>query len=167
MPNRPSSRTADEAATSTQAIESFRGEYRFLSNFYPAEVVFEGITFPTCEHAYQAAKTLDSGERRSIAALATPSEAKRAGRELSLRADWDRVKLLVMEECVRDKFTRNPALRDRLLATGKARLIEGNVWGDTFWGVCDGRGENHLGCILMKVRAELSAASKPGRFERP
>lgn len=136
-------------------ITSFSGEHRFLSNFWPADVTFEGVRFPSAEHAYQAAKTVDVSERARIAALATPSDAKRAGRALICRADWDRVKLDVMERCVRDKFLNNAGLGARLLATGEAELIEGNDWGDEYWGVCNGRGANHLGKILMKVRAEL------------
>jgi ribA/ribD-fused uncharacterized protein len=146
------------ATTKPAAIDSFQGEYRFLSNFYPAETVFEGITYPTSEHAYQAAKSLDPAERQKIAALPTPAEAKRAGRALpKLRDDWEQAKFDVMERCVRDKFTRHADLRDKLLATGDAELIEGNTWGDRIWGVYEGQGENHLGRILMKVRAELRA----------
>ncbi len=136
-------------------IASFSGEYRYLSNFWPAEVTFEGHRYPSVEHAYQAAKTLDAEARARIAALPTPSEAKRAGRALTYRADWDRVKLDVMERCVRDKFINHAVLGAKLLATGEAELVEGNDWGDEFWGVCEGRGANHLGKILMKVRAEL------------
>jgi ribA/ribD-fused uncharacterized protein len=144
------------AATRPAAIDSFQGEYRFLSNFWPAEVEFEGITYPTAEHAYQAAKTLDAAERKRIAALATPADAKRAGRAVQpLRADWEMAKFDVMERCVRDKFTRHADLRQRLLATGDAELIEGNTWGDRIWGVYQGEGENRLGKILMNVRAEL------------
>ena len=139
-------------------IDSFQGEYRFLSNFYPAQVIFEGITYPTAEHAYQAAKSLDPNDRKEIAAAPSPAEAKRAGRALKLRNDWETAKFDVMERVVRDKFTRNAELRDRLLATGDAELIEGNTWGDRIWGVYQGEGENHLGRILMNVRGELRAA---------
>lgn len=141
--------------TSLTSIDSFQGEYRFLSNFYPATVVYEGITYPDSEHAYQSAKTLDMNERRRIAAIPTPAEAKKAGEALTYRADWAAVKYQVMLDCVRDKFTRNPELRARLLATGDAHLEEGNTWGDQIWGVYQGKGTNWLGIILMQVRAEL------------
>ncbi|HKQ50267.1 MAG TPA: NADAR family protein [Phycisphaerae bacterium] len=145
------------AQSSPAPISSFFGEYRFLSNFWPAVVEYENITFSSVEHAYQAAKTLDMAERRRIAAIVEPGDAKRAGRALRLRPDWEQVKIGVMEDCVRYKFTHHADLREKLLATGDAELIEGNTWGDRFWGVCDGQGENHLGKILMKVRAELRA----------
>ena len=141
--------------TRAAAIDSFQGDYRFLSNFWSAEVVFEGITYPTAEHAYQSAKTLDRAERQRIAALPTPADAKRAGRALKPREDWEAVKFEVMERCVLDKFTRHADLRQQLLATGDAELIEGNTWGDRVWGVYQGEGENRLGKILMKVRGEL------------
>jgi ribA/ribD-fused uncharacterized protein len=72
-----------------------------------------------------------------------------------MRPDWEQVKILIMTSLVRDKFTRHQDLKEQLLATGDAELIEGNWWGDTFWGVCKGKGENHLGKVLMKVREEL------------
>src|SRR5947208_6749913 len=95
--------TAPQATTSPTKIAAFQGEYRFLSNFWPAIVEFEGITYPTVEHAYQSAKTLDMTDRKRIAALPTPAEAKQAGRALSLRSDWDTAKFVVMEDCVRYK----------------------------------------------------------------
>ena len=149
--------TAPAPATAPSKIAEFQGEYRFLSNFWPSTVEFEGMTYPTAEHAYQAAKTLDAAERRRIAALPTPAEAKRAGRALPPRADWEQVKFDVMLQCVRDKFSRDPDLRRRLLDTGEAYLEEGNTWGDTVWGVSNGVGENRLGKILMRVRDELRA----------
>ena len=136
-------------------IDRFAGDYRFLSNFYPATVVFEGLTYPDVEHAYQSAKTLDMSERRRIAALPTPAEAKHAGEALKYRPDWLQIKYQVMLTCVRDKFTRNPALRTKLLATGDAYLEEGNTWNDQIWGVYQGHGTNWLGKILMQVRDEL------------
>jgi ribA/ribD-fused uncharacterized protein len=142
-------------------IDSFQGQYRFLSNFYPAEVHFEGITYPTVEHAYQSAKTLDMNDRRRIAALPTPEEAKRAGRALKYRPDWDQAKFVVMEQCVRDKFTRHPDLRAKLLATGDAYLEEGNTWNDQIWGVYQGKGENRLGKTLMQVRDDLRHNRSP------
>lgn len=136
------------------AIEGFFGEHRWLSNFWPARVTLDGVEYQTLEHAYVAAKTLDSKLREQVRACATPGEAKRLGRTFALRADWDAVKLDVMLMLLREKF-RDPALRAKLLATGDARLTEVNHWGDVYWGVCRGAGANHLGRLLMRVRDEL------------
>jgi len=146
---------ASPATTTSNKIGEFQGPYRFLSNFWPATVEFEGIEYPSVEHAYQAAKTRDVNSRRRIAAMLEPEEAKRAGRALVLRSDWEQIKLAVMEQCVRYKFTRHPDLKIALLDTGDAYLEEGNTWGDRIWGVYQGYGENHLGKILMKIRDEL------------
>jgi ribA/ribD-fused uncharacterized protein len=154
----PATRSAARAATAPAKIAAFEGEYHFLSNFYPAVIVFEGITYPSVEHAYQSAKTTDMNERRRIAAIIDPANAKVAGRKLDYRPDWETVKFDVMETCVRYKFTHHPELREKLLATGDAELIEGNTWNDRIWGVYQGQGENRLGKTLMKVRDELRAA---------
>lgn len=142
-----------------ETISSFRGKHAFLSNFsnYPAR--FEDTDYPTAENAFQAAKTLNPVVRERFTEI-TPSEAKRLGRSVPLRQDWNRIRISVMTGIVRDKFTRNPELKRLLLATGDAILIEGNTWGDRFWGVDErtGKGENHLGLILMDIRKELKNA---------
>lgn len=138
-------------------VTSFDGPYRFLSNFYACRQLHLGFPYPTAEHAYQAAKAVDVAEFHRIATAATPGLAKRLGRRCAVRADWDTVKIDVMREILRQKFT-SPALRAKLLATDDAELIEGNTWGDRFWGVCDGRGQNWLGQLLMQLRAQLREA---------
>lgn len=136
-------------------IDSFDGEHRFLSNFYPAAVTMYGQSYPTTEHAFQAAKTEDLAQRERIRLAATPGIAKRLGRSVTLRPGWNELRLGVMSELLRRKFTI-PELRWQLLATGDAELIEGNYWNDRFWGVCRGQGENHLGRLLMELRKELA-----------
>jgi N-glycosidase YbiA len=136
-------------------IDRFSGEYRFLSNFWPCEIKYEGKTYPSTEHAYQAAKTLDIKERNKIRDAKTPGDAKRLGRKITLRSDWESVKLQVMENLVRQKFFDNPKLGKKLIDTGEQELIEGNTWGDKVWGQVNGVGQNHLGKILMKVRQSL------------
>jgi ribA/ribD-fused uncharacterized protein len=136
-------------------INSFSGHYRFLSNFYPARVTLDGIEYPTVEHAYQAAKTLDSGERQVVRRAGTPGDAKRAGRRVTKRGNWESVKLTVMGNLLRQKFKSHRDLRQQLLETRDMQLIEGNTWSDTYWGQCDGVGENHLGRLLMQIREEL------------
>ena len=123
-------------------IDSFRGEHRFLSNFYPAPVEFEGITYPTVEHAYQAAKTENPLWRVIILGCETAGEAKRCGRKVPLRKNWNRVRQAVMTNLIWQKFSKHEHLKQKLLATGVQPLIEGNAWGDTFWGVCRGEGAN-------------------------
>lgn len=160
------------------AILGFDGATRFLSNFAPSPVQMYGITFPTVEHAFAAAKIDPNAgvhpradaleEMRRIAAAPTPGAAKKLGRRRMLggrplmRADWDRVKETLVLDLLRRKFTL-PDLRDALLATGEAQLVELNTWGDRIWGMvkdADGmlHGRNMLGEMLMAVRAELRAA---------
>lgn len=146
-----------------ERVVAFSGEYRWLSNFYPAKVRLDGEVYPTVEHAYQAAKAALDGPaavaiRRTIQRASTPGEAKKIGNSLRLRKDWESVKLGVMLDLLRQKF-EHAELRTLLLGTGDAELIEGNWWNDTFWGVVDGKGKNHLGRLLMKVRKELETVT--------
>lgn len=133
-------------------INQFRGDYFFLSNFYVAPVLYKGIRFGSNEAAFQAAKC---PERVREFCDLNPSEAKRLGRTVTLRPDWEEVKFDVMYQICMSKFMQNPDLAERLIATGDAELVEGNTWGDKIWGVCDGSGENNLGKILMQVRDKL------------
>ena len=135
-------------------ITEFQGEHRFLSNFWPCQILLDGHYYRTVEHAYQAAKTDDLQTRDLIASVPSPSFAKRIGHRITLRAGWNDIRLEVMRSLVWKKFTY-PGLRQMLLATGTAELIEGNTWGDTFWGVCNGVGENNLGHILMNIRERI------------
>lgn len=136
-------------------IAGFRGEYAFLSNFHPAVVWMSTNEYPTVEHAYQAAKTLDSEERLTIRTAPTPAEAKRLGRTVTIQPAWDGLRLTTMHSLLLKKFgLRNPLLVEKLLATRNRKLIEVNNWGDTFWGVCRGRGLNWLGRLLMNVRIQ-------------
>ncbi len=139
----------------TQVIECFAGEHRFLSNFFPVEISYEGEIYGSVEHAFQAAKTNDLGERARIRNEKNPGKAKHLGQRVTLRPDWEAVKLSVMHELVLQKFSGNKVLKAELLATGTAPLVEGNYWRDAFWGVYQGKGQNHLGKILMKVRDQL------------
>jgi len=135
-------------------IDRFEGEHDFLSNFFPCRIEFEGKEYPTSEHAFQAAKTLDAAEREKIRLAKKPGGAKALGKRVALRRNWNFERTAWMETVLRIKFS-DPALRERLRATGTAELVEGNTWGDKFWGVSGGQGENRLGRILMKLRAEL------------
>lgn len=137
-----------------QTILRFKGEYEFLHNYYPHAIQYEGIVYPTNEHAFQAAKTLNSKMRKEIAACETPGKAKEMGNSISLRADWESIKTDVMEDLCRLKFA-DPILKDQLLSTVGCYLIEGNHWGDTCWGMVNGKGENRLGKILMSLRDEF------------
>lgn len=143
-------------------ITEFIGEYHFLSNFHPAPFVWDNIMWKNSEAAYQAAKSADRGVQLRIASLATPGEAKRVGRLIEMRPDWEEIKLGMMYDIVLEKFKQNPDLLKKLLDTGDAQLVEGNNWHDTFWGVCppeSDNGKNHLGRILMKIRKELKVFS--------
>ena len=140
-------------------INEFRGKYNYLSNFYilrqPIPANWEGYYARTAEHAYQACKAVNHLEAIRILGARTPGQAKRLGSGCILRPDWDQIKLEVMERIVRAKFQHNGLLMSLLIKTGDAVLVEGNNWGDTYWGICRGKGYNHLGKILMKVRDEM------------
>ena len=143
-------------------ITLFKDDNGFLSNFYPCTVTLDDVEYPSVEHAFQAAKTTDPGLRQKIKEARTPWIAKRMGRRVKVNMSvpaWNIIKVTVMYGLVKQKFTKEP-FRTKLLDTGNAELIEGNWWGDTFWGVCMGKGENKLGGILMLVRGELCEGEK-------
>lgn len=137
-------------------IDRFSGEHRFLSNFWPCPwVELDGMIFATVEHAYQAAKTTDATVRYKLQQAPTPTAAKRLGRTIRpLRADWEAQRLGVMKRLLRQKFAEKN-LRGMLRRTAPRKLIEGNSWGDRYWGVCNGVGENNLGRLLEQIRVEV------------
>lgn len=143
-------------------INNFDGPYAFLSNFYdsPFEILVGDklYTAKTVEHGFQAAKVINyhNEEALEILAAPTPGKAKRLGRKCHMRPDWEQVKDRVMLSLLRKKFA-DPVLAEKLIATGDEELVEGNWWGDRYWGVCvtDGIGQNKLGQLLMQVRNEL------------
>ena len=137
-------------------ISQFKGRWRFLSNFASAHVKLDGLVYPTVEHAYQAAKTLDTAQRERIQVARSPSQAKRLGQSVRLRPDWETTKLTVMYELNKQKYSK-PLFKKLLLSTGIQTLQESNTWHDTFWGIdiYTSVGRNHLGMILMRIRDEL------------
>jgi len=143
----------------TDPIDRFVGKYQFLSNFWRCKIRYLGKDYPSVEHAFQAAKAVNDPDRETIRKLIQAKDAKRLGSKIKLRKDWESVKLNIMEMLIEQKF-KDPELQGWLLETGDAELVEGNHWGDVFWGRCDGEGLNHLGRILMKVRQNIQDKSE-------
>jgi N-glycosidase YbiA len=151
-------------------IDKFEGKYRFLSNFYPCEIYHKGITYPSVEHFYVASKVNDdqlingiyytkADFKEMISKIDSPAIAKKIGQKVKIRSDWNDIRLDIMKWAVTEKF-KNEELSDLLLSTDDKELIEGNYWNDTFWGICNGKGKNNLGKILMKVRWEIRSKDK-------
>lgn len=144
-------------------IDRFEGDYAFLSNFWKEPVTLKGKTFPTAEHAFVACKAVGPRWVEMVLACATPAEAKHLGRKVELRPGWEEIKLRVMQAVIQAKFAPTTTLSHRLMLTGSQQLIEGNTWGDKFWGCVlepgpkDGTwvGRNELGRILMEQRRLL------------
>lgn len=137
-------------------IGPFVGQFFVYSNFYMHPVTFGGLTYKSNEHAFQAAKTLHVGQREQIAYLPYPGDAKKYGRRLSLREDWEDVKFTVMEMLIRQKFSdKSYSVMKQLVDTGDRHMEEINTWSDRVWGTVNGKGENNLGKTLMKIRLEL------------
>lgn len=142
-------------------IREFRDDHYFLSNFYEREMTYlSRYVAATGEHLFQMLKTTDEAERRNVLSAPTPNAAKFAGRRVTMRPDWDQIRLTAMQEVLTSKFS-HPDLAAKLVATGDAELIEGNYWNDTFWGVNlrTGDGQNWLGRLLMLQRAQLIAGN--------
>lgn len=137
----------------TDPITSFSGKYRFLSNFWRVNIVWEGHIYPSTENAYQAAKKHPS--QRAQYRNCSPGESKRLSHIGEICPNWEFVKLSVMDDLLQLKFAPSSWCAEQLLLTDSRLLVEGNTWGDTFWGVCNGKGENHLGELLMKRRKAL------------
>jgi ribA/ribD-fused uncharacterized protein len=147
-----------------ETIREFKDEYRWLSNFWFSPIWYEGLNYPTVEHAYQAAKSTSPEVREQFSKLSTPSQAKRRGKLVDLRPDWEQVKRDVMRDLLYLKFKSHILLQQKLLETGDALLEEGNTWHDVYWGISppgSGKGENWLGKLLMQVREQLRNEPQP------
>jgi ribA/ribD-fused uncharacterized protein len=145
-----------------ETIDSFKGEFGFLSNFWPSPFRVSVWNFATVEHYFQACKMTTTEDFEAVRTARSPGIAKRLARAKTRRDDWDNIKETYMLTALRMKF-QIPALREQLLATGDAILREGNTWGDIYWGVCKGKGQNRLGVLLMQLRQEIrdNYAQKP------
>jgi ribA/ribD-fused uncharacterized protein len=142
--------------------------YYFLSNFYGAEFDWDGYHWLTSENAYQAAKVAPEARDDAWKSFLTcsPGQAKKLGRTVTLRPHWEGLKESIMADIIYAKFTQNPNLKKWLLETGDAKLIEGNYWGDRYWGVCNGTGKNRLGHLLMQLRDKLRMENLLGDTEK-
>lgn len=142
-------------------INCFDGDYAFLSNFFEKPFEYDGLVYKTAEHAFQAAKCCNIYDKRLIMNAATPGQAKRLGRRIQLRSDWEDVKEIIMHDIVASKFGLDEELSAMLVATAPEELVEGNYWHDNTWGNCTCErcksieGKNYLGKILMSVRQDL------------
>jgi ribA/ribD-fused uncharacterized protein len=136
-------------------IRGFFEDYRWLSNFHECVIHYRGLIFGSTEAAYQAQKTLDEVQKEEFQYM-TPKESKKIGAHgVVLRADWDDIKVQMMYEINLEKYTRHEYLKEKLIATGTRHLEETNWWGDQYWGVCKGAGQNQLGKVLMQIREEI------------
>lgn len=140
-------------------IKEFQNEHRWLSNFYPCEIEYEGIVYPTVEHFYVSMKTLDPNIRKYISTIESPGKAKRYGNKIDVRENWDDLKIQVMEYVINKKFNK-PHFKELLLNTGDDIIVEGNRWHDNFYGSCQcdkcgNNGKNILGKLIMKTRKSL------------
>ena len=143
-------------------IRSFSKEHSFLSNMHIAPIRWGGVIWPSTEHAYQAAKTSNIEQQEAIRNNPCPKKAKKAGKKVDMRPDWDKLKVDVMRSVCFAKFTQHPELKQKLIDTGNARLVEGNWWHDNFWGTCpedSENGQNWLGKILMELREQFRVES--------
>jgi ribA/ribD-fused uncharacterized protein len=136
-------------------IESFNEENSFLSNFSLVNVTYNNISFPSVENAYQAAKCKYAEDMNEFVNISS-GKAKRKGKLVAIRDDWEDVKISIMEDLIRQKFNQEP-YKTKLINTGDVEIQEGNNWGDKFWGVCIKTkiGENNLGKLIMKIRKEI------------
>jgi len=148
-------------------ILEFKGKYFFLSNFYEMEFEMDGELLKSGEHAYQREKTLDAERRQDIVDAPSPGSAKKRGRRVILRDDWECIKIPVMAKVLHSKFSY-PEMERRLLSTGDSLLVEGNTWGDAFWGfdLIRGFGQNMLGRLLMQLRKSRRDTSLKARYDR-
>ena len=137
-------------------VLEFKDDYYFLSNMYPCKIIYKDIEFKSAESLFQALKSTNMEDFKKFKDL-NGYEAKKLGRQIKLREDWNEIRVNAMYNVLKLKFNQNIELGYKLKATGRRELIEGNNWNDKFWGVNlkDNKGENHLGKLLMRIREEL------------
>ena len=147
-------------------IDKLQGTY--LSNFWECKIEYGGIVFRNAESAFQAQKCAEGFMQVAFINL-SGAQAKALGKKVKIIPEWNEDRLYYMTEILERKFEQNPDLAKQLVATGNEEIVEGNWWGDTYWGVCNGIGENHLGKILMWIREKektVERINRDYRYER-
>lgn len=134
-------------------------EYKWLSNMALVDIKLKGRIYPSVEHAYMSEKSKDKSWKELCSQKnISGKQIKRFSSTIKLRDDWEEVKLLVMEYCLKQKFEQEP-FKTMLINTKNENIQEGNYWNDIFWGVDlksnPNIGENHLGRLIMKIRDEF------------
>jgi len=133
----------------------FNGETHPLSNFYPAKINVDGKIYKTAEHYYQSEKATNTMDKSRVMQAESPSNARRIGKQIKKRADFDEIKDIIMYKGVKAKFTQNVEVKAYLLATGDRYLIEDASF-SPYWGTgYNDMGENKMGKMLMQIRDEL------------
>lgn len=146
-----------------EPIEHFRKHYYFLSNFFRSTITYKGHQFPTVEHAFQAAKCTSTADFEKILNCETPYQAKKLGLLVAIQDNWDSKRVDIMRQILKEKFCKNPHLKELLVNTGQRKIVEGNYFHDNYWGQCmceehrNIQGENMLGKLLMEIRNDCSA----------
>lgn len=139
-------------------INSFRGYHAWLSNMYSCNIEFMGHKFKSVENAYMFVKRPSDLDWLNKCLELSPGDVKKASKLIAVREDWESVKLSIMYELLKKKFTQEP-FRTDLLNTRGENIVEGNRWNDTFWGVdiksSPNVGENWLGRLIMDIRTKL------------
>ena len=155
LPKRFEYRSIQEMDSMPDIITRFRGPFKFLSNLYSTPITYKGHTYCCLEAAYQAQKSLDPAIQERFTNIRLPYKSRGMGQSIkTIRPDWFDIRISIMEELLYIKFS-HPQLKEWLQCTGQSKIVECNTWGDTFWGIYNGVGENHLGTLLMKVRDTL------------
>jgi ribA/ribD-fused uncharacterized protein len=138
-------------------ITFYTPEFYVFNNFSAHAIEFRGRVYPTCEHAYQAAKCTDPEGQEAIRHARSPLEAKRLANVTYKAArdpDWGNKKVAVVEEILRAKLAQHPEAQDALRASADEEIVEDSPT-DYFWGTgADGSGQNVLGKLWMKIRDE-------------
>lgn len=136
-------------------IKTFEDSYKQFSNFYIRDVIYKNILYKTREHAFQCQKATNQKDFEYVYHSKDPYRAKQRANHIKCEPNWKNIRVKIMHEIVLSYFQQHKDAKNLLLSTGTEEIQEGNTWGDKFWGVVDGEGENWLGQILMDVRIIL------------
>lgn len=139
----------------TDVVDGFIGRWEALSNYYPWKFRVNGLDYASSEHYFQSRKVESVDAARQIRNAETPDEAKHLANTFPRRPDWPDIRVGVMRKALAAKFVVGSYPSKVLIRSGNAVLLESNNWNDEEWGICEGKGANILGVLLVERRGVL------------